>query len=52
VQAFRHVLEYTGGNQAPAALLLGIARGTLLQKFRELGLHVTHSAKANEGNLP
>jgi two-component system nitrogen regulation response regulator GlnG len=37
------VLQYTGGNQHRAAKLLGIARQTLRQKLRELGLHVTHS---------
>ena len=37
------VLEYTGGNQHQAARLLGIARQTLRQKLRDLGLHVTHS---------
>jgi two-component system nitrogen regulation response regulator GlnG len=46
------VLEYTGGNQARAALLLGIARRTLRQKLRDLGLHVTHSVEANEDDLP
>jgi two-component system nitrogen regulation response regulator GlnG len=42
------VLEYTGGNQHRAARLLGIARQTLRQKLRDLGLHVTHSIEANE----
>ena len=45
------VLEYTGGNQARAALLLGIARRTLRQKLRDLGLHVTHSVEADEDDL-
>ncbi|HEV3256095.1 MAG TPA: sigma-54 dependent transcriptional regulator [Gemmataceae bacterium] len=45
------VLEYTGANQARAALLLGIARRTLRQKLRDLGLYVTHSV-ANEDDLP
>ena len=44
--------EYTGGNQARAALLLRIARRTLRQKLSELGLHVTHSVGANAGDLP
>ncbi len=39
------VLEYTGGNQHQAARLLGIARQTLRQKLRDLGLHVTHSVE-------
>jgi two-component system nitrogen regulation response regulator GlnG len=42
------VLEHTGGNQHQAARLLGIARQTLRQKLRDLGLHVTHSIEANE----
>jgi two-component system nitrogen regulation response regulator GlnG len=42
------VLEYTGGNQHQAARLLGIARQTLRQKLRDLGLHVTHSVAADE----
>jgi two-component system nitrogen regulation response regulator GlnG len=45
-------LEYTGGNQHQAARLLGIARQTLRQKLRELGLHVTHSVEADEDNQP
>jgi two-component system nitrogen regulation response regulator GlnG len=46
------VLEYTGGNQRRAALLLGIARRTLRQKLRDLGLHVAHSVEADEDDLP
>src|SRR5262249_13785278 len=46
------VLEYTGGNQQQAARLLGIARQTLRQKLRELGLHVTHSVEADEDDQP
>jgi two-component system nitrogen regulation response regulator GlnG len=42
------VLEFTGGNQNQAARLLGIARQTLRQKLRDLGLHVTHSVEAGE----
>ena len=42
------VLEYTGGNQHQASRLLGIARQTLRQKLRDLGLHVTHSVEAGE----
>jgi two-component system nitrogen regulation response regulator GlnG len=42
------VLEYTGGNQHQAARLLGIARQTLRQKLRDLGLHVTHAVEADE----
>jgi len=46
------VMEYTGGNQHQAARLLGIARQTLRQKLRDLGLHVTHSIEAGEDNQP
>ena len=42
------VLEYTKGNQYQAARLLGIARQTLRQKLRDLGLHVTHSIEADD----
>ena len=33
-----------------AARLLGIARQTLRQKLRDLGLHVAHSIEADEDN--
>jgi two-component system nitrogen regulation response regulator GlnG len=46
------VLEYAGGNQHRAALLLGIARQTLRAKLRDLGLLPAHSAEANEDDLP
>lgn len=32
------VLEYTGGNQSQAAIMLGINRGTLRKKLRQYGL--------------
>jgi DNA-binding protein Fis len=44
------VLEYTGGKQHHAARLLGIARQTLRQKLRDLGLHVTHFVETDEDN--
>jgi two-component system nitrogen regulation response regulator GlnG len=47
----RRVLGYTGGNQIQAARLLGIARQTLRQKLRDLGLHVGHSL-ADEDDRP
>jgi two-component system nitrogen regulation response regulator GlnG len=46
------VLEYTHGNQNQAARLLGIARQTLRQKLRELGLHVTRSVEAEDDAPP
>ena len=45
------VLEFTRGNQNQAARLLGVARQTLRQKLRDLGLHVTHGVEAAEGEL-
>ena len=42
------VLEHTGGNQARAADLLGIARRTLRTKLDELGLQVTRTLRAGE----
>jgi Fis family transcriptional regulator, factor for inversion stimulation protein len=35
---FRVVLDYAEGNQSEAANILGINRGTLRKKLRELGL--------------
>jgi Fis family transcriptional regulator, factor for inversion stimulation protein len=35
---FRAVLDHCGGNQSQAAVMLGINRGTLRKKLRELGL--------------
>src|SRR5205823_4460399 len=42
------VLDQTQGSQRQAARVLGIARQTLRQKLRDLGLHVTHSVEAEE----
>src|SRR5262249_42844703 len=46
------VLEYTGGNQQRAALLLGITRRTLRAKLRDVGTQVVRSVEANEDDLP
>lgn len=35
---FRVVLDYAEGNQSQAAVILGINRGTLRKKLKELGL--------------
>lgn len=35
---FRVVLDYADGNQSRAAVILGINRGTLRKKLRQLGL--------------
>jgi two-component system nitrogen regulation response regulator GlnG len=45
------VLDYTGGNQHQAARLLGIARQTLRQKLRDLGLHITHSIETDDNDM-
>jgi DNA-binding NtrC family response regulator len=42
------VMEYTDGNQHQAARLLGIARQTLRQKLRDLGMHVIRSIEAGD----
>jgi DNA-binding NtrC family response regulator len=46
------VLAYTRGNQAQAALLLGIARRTLRVKLQDLGLHVAQSVEPDADDLP
>jgi two-component system nitrogen regulation response regulator GlnG len=46
------VLQYTGGNQRQAALLLGIARRTLRTKLQDLGLRVAHTLEADEDDFP
>jgi two-component system nitrogen regulation response regulator GlnG len=43
------VLKHTSGNQHRAARLLGIARQTLRLKLRDLGLHLSPSLAADEG---
>jgi two-component system nitrogen regulation response regulator GlnG len=39
-EVITRVLRHTGGNQGQAALLLGVTRGTLRTKLRELGITV------------
>jgi two-component system nitrogen regulation response regulator GlnG len=43
------VLKFTQGNQLQAARVLGIARQTLRNRLRELGLAVTWGIEGNEG---
>jgi two-component system nitrogen regulation response regulator GlnG len=42
------VLRQTGGNQLQAAKLLGITRGSLRTKLRELGLRIDRTVSAEE----
>jgi two-component system nitrogen regulation response regulator GlnG len=44
------VLQFTDSNQHQAARLLGIARQTLRQKLRDLGLSISHSVQAEEND--
>jgi two-component system, NtrC family, response regulator AtoC len=44
------VLKFANGNQHQAARVLGIARQTLRQKLRDLGLHVTHSIETDDAD--
>ena len=44
------VLQFTNGNQYLAAKVLGIARQTLRNRLRELGLNITKSVDAGEGS--
>jgi DNA-binding NtrC family response regulator len=45
------VLAYTRGNQAQAALLLGIARRTLRMKLQDLGLRVAQSVEPDADDV-
>jgi two-component system nitrogen regulation response regulator GlnG len=44
-----HVLRHTGGNQLQAARLLGITRGSLRAKLRELGIRIDRTVSGDEG---
>jgi len=42
------VLQHTGGNQLQAAKILGITRGSLRTKLRELGITIARTVTGNE----
>src|SRR5262249_36289230 len=42
------VLQHTGGNQAQAAKILGITRGSLRTKIREVGITITRTIGTGE----
>jgi two-component system nitrogen regulation response regulator GlnG len=42
------VLQHTGGNQVQAARLLGITRGSLRTKIRELGITISRNITGQE----
>jgi two-component system nitrogen regulation response regulator GlnG len=43
-----HVLRHTGGNQLRAARLLGITRGSLRTKVRDLGIRIDRTVSGGE----
>jgi two-component system nitrogen regulation response regulator GlnG len=43
------VLRHTGGNQVQAARTLGITRGSLRAKVRELGIRIDRTVRGGEG---
>jgi two-component system nitrogen regulation response regulator GlnG len=47
-QLLTKVLQRTGGNQLQAAKLLGITRGSLRNKIRELGIAISRSVDSEE----
>ncbi|HZY83474.1 MAG TPA: helix-turn-helix domain-containing protein, partial [Gemmataceae bacterium] len=44
-----HVLRHTGGNQLQAARILGITRGSLRAKLRDLGIRIDRTVSGDEG---
>jgi two-component system nitrogen regulation response regulator GlnG len=46
------VLQHTGGNQLQAARILGITRGSLRTKLRDLGITIARTVGSNEGEPP
>jgi DNA-binding NtrC family response regulator len=46
------VLDEAGGNQSRAAKLLGITRGSLRNKLRDLGITLAHTVSVEDENQP
>jgi two-component system nitrogen regulation response regulator GlnG len=44
------VLNHTAGNQLQAARILGITRGSLRNKIRNLGIQIAKSAWSEDGH--
>ena len=42
------VLQHTNGNQLQSAKILGITRGSLRNKLRDLGITITRSVASGE----
>jgi two-component system nitrogen regulation response regulator GlnG len=42
------VLQHTGGNQVQASHILGITRGSLRNKLRELGITIARTVASDE----
>jgi two-component system nitrogen regulation response regulator GlnG len=42
------VLQHTGGNQVQAAQILGITRGSLRNKLRDLGIAISRTVASEE----
>ncbi len=47
---FGRVLQHTDGNQLQAARILGVSRGRLRKKLRELGITITHVVEGDEAD--
>jgi two-component system nitrogen regulation response regulator GlnG len=46
------ILQHTGGNQVQAARILGITRGSLRTKIRDLGITIARTVAAGDEGLP
>ncbi len=49
-QLLTQVLQHTGGNQRQAARLLGITRGSLRNKLRELGITISRTVEEDDAS--